>query len=736
MKQRHDAILKAVYEAAFAFLRSTRWEEDIRVVLGQLGAAADASRAFLFELTTDTHGLVRAKWRYEWSAPAITHSLSDLSLATFGVAEFGLERWGIMSTGQAIHGPARALPTNEREFFERVGVRSAAFVPVFVEGEWWGVLGFTDDDDDREWEQAELDALSAAAATLGGAIFRHRTEDRLQESEERFRQLSDAAAEGVVIHDRGVVLAANQSLARMFGYEMDEMIGQNFLDILPSAESRGDIIRHMRTDSDERYEVSGHRKDGSLIIVELTGRSMMFGGKRVRVGTINDITRRKQGEDASRRLIEEQARRAAAESAEQRASFLAEASRILGASFDYQTTLSTLARLAVPHFADYCTVDMVNDVGGLDRVGVAHVDASKEALLRRLAGDYEIFVDHETHVARLMTGESVLLSEIVDTMLMPAEVDAEAADIIAQLRPRSMIAVPLSVGGKVSGGLVLCWSVSDKRYSPDDLPLIEELARRASLAVDNARLFHEATQATRARDEMLSVVAHDLRNPLNTIFMGSSSMIDDIVDPNSTLGRTARIVKRASERMNRLIQDLLDVRRTESGTLSIDAKDESVDAMMSEAMEMLKPLATAAALELHVEVDDRVSTIFADSARLLQVLSNLVGNAIKFTPRGGSITVRAEPLGDEVRFVVSDTGPGIPPDQLPHIFGRFWQANRKDRRGIGLGLAIAKGIVEVHGGRIWVESTLGAGSNFYFTVPTTSAQFASRTTTGLVVPGL
>lgn len=165
MKHRHDAILKAVYEAAFTFLRSTRWEEDIRVVLGHLGEAADASRAFLFELTADTHGLMRAKWRYEWSAPTITQTLSDLSLGTFGVAEFGLERWGIMSTGQAIHGPAHSLPPNERDFFERVGVRSAAFVPVFVEGDWWGVLGFTDDDEDREWEEAEIDALSAAAAT-------------------------------------------------------------------------------------------------------------------------------------------------------------------------------------------------------------------------------------------------------------------------------------------------------------------------------------------------------------------------------------------------------------------------------------------------------------------------------------------------------------------------------------------------------------------------------------------
>jgi signal transduction histidine kinase len=444
---------------------------------------------------------------------------------------------------------------------------------------------------------------------------------------------------------------------------------------------------------------------------------MMFGGKRVRVGTVNDITERKRGQDASRRLIEEQALRAAAELAEQRASFLAEASRVLGASFDYQTTLSALARLAIPDFADYCTVDMVAEGGELDRIGVAHVDPQKEALLRDLARFWTALIEREQHVAQMMSGTSVLLTEITDAMLEPAQADEEMGMILAQLKPRSMVGVPLRVGGKVTGTLVLCWSESGRRYTQDDVPLIEELARRASLAVDNARLFHEATLATRARDEMLSVVAHDLRNPLNTIFMGSTAMIEDITDANSAIGKSARIVKRAAERMNRLIQDLLDVRRTESGTLSVDLRDESVSALMKEAMEMLRPLATTAALDLRSEIAESVTTISADSARILQVLSNLVGNAIKFTPKGGVITVRAEPLGDEVRFAVSDSGSGIPPDEMPHIFGRFWQANRKDRRGIGLGLAIAKGIVEAHGGRIWVESQVGIGSNFYFTVP-------------------
>jgi signal transduction histidine kinase len=273
------------------------------------------------------------------------------------------------------------------------------------------------------------------------------------------------------------------------------------------------------------------------------------------------------------------------------------------------------------------------------------------------------------------------------------------------------------VGERTLGVLALYWSETDRRYGPDDLALVEELARRASLAVDNARLFHEAMQATRARDEMLGVVAHDLRNPLNTIFMGASLMLELIANSDSPLSKQAQMVHRAAVRMNRLIQDLLDVRRIDSGRMEIDAHPEAVSGLLNEAMDMMRPLATAASLELTSELDANLPDVVADSTRILQVLSNLVGNAVKFTPKSGRVRVRAVAAEGEVRFSVSDTGPGIPPEQLPHIFGRYWQGAHADRRGIGLGLAIAKGIVEAHGGRIWVESQVGAGSDFIFTLP-------------------
>jgi signal transduction histidine kinase len=159
------------------------------------------------------------------------------------------------------------------------------------------------------------------------------------------------------------------------------------------------------------------------------------------------------------------------------------------------------------------------------------------------------------------------------------------------------------------------------------------------------------------------------------------------------------------------------VNRMESGRLTIDATPELPATLINDTIDMLRPLATGSTIRLESNIDEDLPPVLADPARIQQVLSNLVGNAVKFTPRDGRITVCAERIDGEVRFAVIDTGPGIPAEQLPHIFGRFWQAQSSDRRGIGLGLAIAKGIVEAHNGRIWVESNVGLGSTFYFTLP-------------------
>ncbi len=241
--------------------------------------------------------------------------------------------------------------------------------------------------------------------------------------------------------------------------------------------------------------------------------------------------------------------------------------------------------------------------------------------------------------------------------------------------------------------------------------VVTQQVERATLST----MYRDAQLTIDAREQVLKIVSHDLRNPLHTISMSTSLMLEVPMDDVQRVKRL-QMIKRAGERMTRMVQDLLDVAKFESGRLGIDKRMVEIAPLVGEAIDMLRPLAVERALKLDASMVEDLAPIAADAGRVLQVFSNLIGNAIKFTPPGGRIAIRAETAGGQTRFSVSDTGPGIPPAQLPHIFGRFWQADATDRRGIGLGLAIAKGIVEAHGGRIWVESEVGRGTTFYFTL--------------------
>lgn len=406
-----------------------------------------------------------------------------------------------------------------------------------------------------------------------------------------------------------------------------------------------------------------------------------------------------------------------AERAERRAAFLAEASRVLASSFDTCTTLAQLARLAVPELADLCIVDVLEDDDTYRQVGAAHVDAQKEGMIRSVAPTDR--TRHHPLGAMFAGGEPVLLSEVSDVLLQALAGGAGMRELVGVIGPRSAMVVPLRAGDRPIGGLTLVSAESGRRFGAEDLALAQELARRAALAVENAQLYAEAQSATRARDEMLAVVAHDLRNPLSTISLGAELLLDTTPEDSEHAFQRRHLatVKRSAERMNRLIQDLLDVSRVAGGKMTMAPKDEDLSLLLAEAAAMLRPLAEARGITFQTRGIRELPRLRVDGARLMQVISNLVGNALKFTPEGGSVTLAGEWGEDGVRVSVIDTGSGISPEQLPHVFGRFWQAHAADRRGLGLGLAIARGIVEAHGGRIWVESELGEGSIFHFTLP-------------------
>lgn len=276
--------------------------------------------------------------------------------------------------------------------------------------------------------------------------------------------------------------------------------------------------------------------------------------------------------------------------------------------------------------------------------------------------------------------------------------------VVARLNPIPAAAIVAALVG--TGTLSLSVANLVRRVVTDEVA-------KATLS----RMYHHAEASIDAREQVLKIVSHDLRNPLHTISMCASLLLDVPMSPDQQAVHLKR-VKRAGERMNRLIQDLLDVAKLEAGRVAIAARELDVAPLVDEAHDMLAPLAEEKSIRLDREVAPGLPRITADAGRVLQVLSNLVGNAIKFTPERGRIVIGAKPAPLGVEFTVSDTGPGIPPDQLQRIFGRFWQADAADRRGIGLGLTIAKGILDAHGGRIWVDSRLGEGTTFHFTIGT------------------
>ena len=715
---RRGAILAAVGFAAEQFLGDKDWEASVREVLDRLGNAAEASRVDLLQLDRDRDNTIRSDLRYEWTAPGaptvvrVKHPM---------LADSHLARWrDVLARNQPIDGAITCLPPSERDSLALHEVRALAVLPVFDGEECWGALRFFDCVRADRWDGLALESLKAAARALGAALSRRRADEALRKSEERFRQLSALTTEGIVIHEYGKIEDANPSLARMFGYELADVVDRTVLDFVPEPADRELVMRNMLSESDKPYEIVARRRDGSRMAIEVIGHSTVYQGRSVRVATLRDITERKEMEAKAHQLVREQAARAAAEVAEQRSAFLAEASRILGTSFDYHTTLEQLPRLAVPSLADCCVVDMFEGGEGFVRVGVAHRDPEKELLLRQEThfASGVVFTKHPVGSV-LRKGKSVLMRDIPDELVRQSATTPAHLELLMKVAPRSLISVPLTTAGRVVGVLSLVASESGRRYDADDLAVAEELARRASLAVENARLYQEAQRATKSRDEILAVVVHDLRNPINTISM-SCSLLLDTPDPNSALPsrKTLQIIRRASERMNRLVQDLLDVQRIEGGRLAVDPRPESLSTVVRDALDMLRPLADANGLELTLDAADDLPRAMADPVRIQQVLSNLIGNAIKFTPRGGRITTRLDAFDSQLQVAVIDTGPGIPANALPHIFGRFWQADRHDTRGIGLGLAIAKGLVEAHGGHIWVESRLNEGSTFYFTIPT------------------
>lgn len=402
----------------------------------------------------------------------------------------------------------------------------------------------------------------------------------------------------------------------------------------------------------------------------------------------------------------------------QRQRFLAEASRLLAESMDYPTTLKTVARLAVPSIADWCVVDLMQYDGRMARVAIEHSDSSRLALAHKLQEDFPPRAGARAGPAHVVhTGKTEFEPHVSESRFEQIAPEAERRHLLGVLGMNSYISVVLSTRGRVLGTITF-FTDTGRSLSADDVEMAEDLARRAATAIDNARLYDQAQRAVRIRDDMLAIVTHDLRTPLSAIMAAAAMQVASAANDDSgrRVRQCAESIQRAAEHMSRLIRDLTDIGQIDTGQFAVERTIQDPSVLVREVIDTLQPTAVQRGIQLRVDIVGTVPSIEADGDRVVQVLSNLVGNAVKVG--ASDVTVRLEARSGDVLFTVSDTGPGIRKQDLPHMFDRYWRGKTAaNYKGTGLGLPISKQIVEAHGGQIWIESEPGTGSSFFFTLP-------------------
>ena len=534
-----------------------------------------------------------------------------------------------------------------------------------------------------------------------------RTAAELRASEAKFSGILEIAMDAIITIDAAQrILHFNHGAERIFGYPAAEAVGQPLAMLLPERfrGSHAGMVRGFAGAPEparqmaDRREIFGLRRDGSEFPAEASiSKLAMPDGSMVFTVLLRDISGRKSDEQSEQRF--------------------AGAVAVLGETLDIDPTEHSVVQLPIPWLADGALLDLLTPSGKVRRLAARSGDARRDAALSAVAKGL-LDLDAPWPVVDVIRREREEHVPVVSDDWLEAHAvdDAELARLQA-LAMQEILFLPLIAREHVLGVLTLYREAGRPPFSGGERSIATELSVRAAFAIDNARLFTAARQATVARDHALGVVSHDLRNPISAIGMSARALLPSIpVDDPERRALLTNIVA-SQDLAQRMIRDLLDVANIETGHRSVEERPVAIVPLLDRAVGLFTPEAELKGITLRLGELPPVPQVWGDDERLVQVLSNLLSNAVKYTPSGGLITLSARILDYDVEVAVSDTGHGIPAASLPLIFERYWTVRgNAPKGGTGLGLAIARGIVEALGGKLWAESVEGAGSTFRFTL--------------------